>query len=621
MEQRREEGKKKIVIGDTAAAVLLACAGAIGLIGIIAPGSTAIGGYTASERYINITYTNSFFALIFWGMGIYIQRRLFPVFRQACRREKIYAYVFSFLLSGALHFGARLESTENVNFKDIKLYLFIILFGFFLAPLVHSLWDAILKHKKDDAKKNDKKPLKLTAVWPVIFALWIPTFLAFFPGAFVYDAMDEYVQVISRQFTMHHPLLHVLALGGTIHFFEYIGAGANAGIAVYTLIQMGICSFVAAYFVIFLQKLGATKKYLLGTILILGLFPIFPMYAVCSAKDTLFTAAFLMIVLLLLQCAREEKGFFDKRIVLFLAASVLMMLLRNNGMYAYLVSIPIIALCFFAAGKEKAVIGRLALLMVLSVVMYFGGQYCFKLACHATDNEHQEMLTVPIQQIARVYNYAPEVFSEEEKEILYEVLPENFLITYTARCSDVLKSGFDNAAYERDPSRYRKLWLDIGKRKPYIYLNAWLVNSYGYWYPDMVINVYGGNQMFTYQYKDSSYFGFETEPPGERVSLFPVYESFYKSISLELFQQRVPVLSMLFSPGCMFWLTAFGFFGIMRQKKWERLAAFVPVILLWGTVLLGPTVLVRYVLILWFMVILLPIAGFGEWNESKNQQE
>ena len=59
----------------------------------------------------------------------------------------------------------------------------------------------------------------------------------------------------------------------------------------------------------------------------------------------------------------------------------------------------------------------------------------------------------------------------------------------------------------------------------------------------------------------------------------------------------------------------------MRQKKWERLAAFVPVVLLWGTVLLGPTVLVRYVLILWFMVILLPIAGFGEWNESKNQQE
>lgn len=619
MEQKNGERKNRIVLGNTASAVLLSWAGAIGLIGIIAPGSTSVGGYTGSDKYVNLTYTNSFFALLFWGLGVYVLLKLLPSFRQTGKREKIFAYVFSFLLSIALHFGAKLESLENVNFKDVKLYLLIILFAVFLAPLIHSLWNEILTFTaKNDGKKNENKPLKLTRIWLVIFALWIPTFLAFFPGAFVYDAMDEYVQVISRQFTMHHPLLHVLALGGIIHTFEYIGLGANAGIAVYTLLQMGICSWVAAYFVVVLQKLGAAKKYLLGIILIIGLFPVFPMYAVCTAKDTLFTAALLMVVLLILQCAIEEKTFFDKKMILFVAASVIMMLLRNNGMYAYLVAIPFIALCMKAAGNGKGVIVRLVVLMLLSVFMFFGGRYCLKLICHAIDNEHQEMLTVPIQQLARVYKYSPESFSEEEKDILYEVLPQNYLETYTPRCSDILKSGFDNDAYEKNPERYRKLWWEIGKKKPYVYINAWLVNCYGYWYPDMIINVYGGNQMYTFKYVDSSYFGFETEPPGERKSLFPIYERFYRNISLELFQQRVPVMSMLFSPGFMFVLFAFFFVGMMRDKMWKQLTAVIPVFFLWCTVLLGPTVLVRYVLILWFMVLIMPVV-FVKGHKQKKE--
>jgi hypothetical protein len=100
-------------------------------------------------------------------------------------------------------------------------------------------------------------------------------------------------------------------------------------------------------------------------------------------------------------------------------------------------------------------------------------------------------------------------------------------------------------------------------------------------------------------YKDISYFGFETEPPGERHSLFPLLERFYRNISLELYQQKVPVISMLFAPGFVFILFAGHLLGLMKDKKWITVAAYSPVWLLWATVLLGPTVLVRYVLILW----------------------
>lgn len=144
------------------------------------------------------------------------------------------------------------------------------------------------------------------------------------------------------------------------------------------------------------------------------------------------------------------------------------------------------------------------------------------------------------------------------------------------------------------------LWLDKFKEKPITYLNAWFMTSYGYWYPDTVINVYGGQQRFTFQYGDSSYFGFETEQPGERDSKFPWLEEQYRKMSLELYQQNVPGLSMLFSPGMLFWLFAFSLIHCIYQKKLSWLLPLGSIFLLWGTAILGPTFLVRYVLILWF---------------------
>ena len=592
-----ETNKKnnKILISDNACSVILAFLGCVGCVGIMA-GKT-------------ISYTNSCFAVIIFALSLYAFKNVVPEFRQSGMRNKVYAYIFGGLISVALHMGAALEVYDSVNFKSVELYLCSVCLAIYLAPFIHALWNKLFQSRA--LKKNDEKPLNFFSVWLMIFVLWIPTFMAFFPGAFVYDATDEYVEVISRQFTMHHPLIHVLLLGGLVHLGEYIGVGANAGIAIYTIFQMAAMSWIIAYVVTALQKMGVGRKWLLGTVVFTGVFPLFPMYAVCSAKDTLFTGAFAMIVILLIQFAKDSAEFFDKKIFLFVAASTMMMLLRNNGAYAYMAAIILLIPCFIWSGIDRKHWTKILIMMVLSVVLYKGTSYCLKLATHATDFENQEMLTVPIQQITRVYTYAPEAFTEEEKEVLYEVLPESHLKTYNPRCSDVLKSGFNNSAYNQNPGRYRKLWGTIGARRPLIYLNAWLVNSYGYWYPDMIINVYKGNQMRTFQYRDSSYFGFETEVPGERHSLFPLLETLYRNISLELFQQKVPVISMLFSPGFAFYVFAAYFVGLMREKRYKYLAAYIPVLLLWGTVLLGPTILVRYVLILWFII---PLMGVDSSN-------
>lgn len=218
----------------------------------------------------------------------------------------------------------------------------------------------------------------------------------------------------------------------------------------------------------------------------------------------------------------------------------------------------------------------------------------------AQDSENQEMLTVPIQQLARVWKYEEDSLTEEQKQTLYEILPKEALPFYTAKVSDGVKRWFDNEAFAADPWKYAVLWAEVGIRHPFTYLNAWFMTSYGFWYPDTVIDVYRGNGVFTFTYKDSSFFGYEVELPGTRESKIPWLDGVYRDMSLEIAQQKIPAVSMLFSPGFLFWVFVFtGGYAYYRKKN-EWLLPFGMILLLWLTVILGPTYLPRYVLILWF---------------------
>ena len=575
----------------------------------------------------NFWYTNSFFAVFFFAINLYMIKRIYPFFHNASKWNKWFAILFSFSLSVALHFGARLDTDGYITFINIWLWISILSFTLYFSVFIHAVWEHILDFairitEKNIVQATDKKESMINSnnnfvrivklinkildksilTWISLFALWIPTFLAFFPGAFVYDAQDEYVQVASRQFTTHHPLLHELLLGVPIRAAEHLGLHANVGITIYTLFQMMILSGVFAYALFLLKKWNVNYRYRGITLLIFGLFPVFPMYVVCSAKDTLFTACLFLVILSLLDYLREKEEWKDnkKRVVIFVAASIGMMLLRNNGIYAYLLLIPMLLLLGIKRWKKTVV------LMLLSIFLFFLCSVTLKISLHASNEEHQEILTVPIQQLARTYQYAPDTFTEEEKQGLFEILSPEALNTYAPKVSDIIKSQFNNATYEANPRKYLSLWVKIGLRKPFIYVNAWFLTSYGYWYPDAILNSYGGIQRFTFQYHDSSYFGFETEPPGIRCSMLPALEEWYRNISLELFQQRIPVVSMLFSPGFLFWIFAFFWVYLLREKKREIFAVLSIIAFLWITVIFGPATLIRYMLVLWFIVPVLP---------------
>ena len=527
---------------------------------------------------------------------------------------------FGFVLACTL--GSRLEADGYLLLTDWRLWLSLPFLTLFFAALLERLYGLLEERMAGEgvkaaggarAEEQEGAAVRkagLFSLWenlPVgkrrllvflfFLIVWGIVLLAVWPGFFVYDAQEEFNQVAQRRFTTHHPLLHVLLLGGIISAGNKLFGSYNAGIACYMIFQMTVLALCFTWVTDFLRKKGAPVWLRVAGTLYFAFFPVIQMYVLCSAKDTLYSAAMLAVILLLVQMAEEREAFFStkKNVAALAGALCLMALMRHNGLYILILLIPAMAAL---AGRKQWM--RAALAGLCALILTLGVSAGLKTVFHAEDSENQEMLTVPIQQLARTWTLSPEVFTEEEEEVLFSFLPREALERYTPKLSDNVKISFNNAAYAQDSSAFWRLWLSIGGKAPASYLNAWLLTSYGFWYPDAVLDGYQGNTVFTFTYGESSYFGYETELPGQRHSFIPWLDALFEKMSLELFQQRVPVVSMLFSPGFLFWVYAAGIVFLVRCGRFRQAAAFLPAGLNWLTVLLGPTSLVRYVLIFWF---------------------
>lgn len=551
-------------------------------------------------------FTNSIFSVFVWLLCLYAVNWSLRTIDLHDRRGWTIAAVFSFFFTVAMLFGVRLEAEGNVDFKDIRLWISLPVLTCLFTILIRKFWNflggmeirkkAIAEHVRIPA--SPAKTARYANILTFFFMIlcWIPVFLAVYPGFFVYDAQDEWVQVAARSFNTHHPLIHVLLLGGIVCAVHKYTDSYNLGIACYMIVQMVIVSGSFTYLLSFMRRKQVAKGIRLFSLLYYAFFPVIVMFTLCSAKDTIFTAALLLLLLSLLDMGSDAGTFFasGKKQLFFAACAVAMMLFRRNGVYAFAVMIPILLYC------HRTHIKRLCLLCAAIFLTYFLINGGLAAALHAAHGENQEILTVPIQQLARTYKFNRDTFTQEDIDTLHEVLPEEALVLYNPKLSDPVKVQFRNEAFAADRSKYMGLWLRIGLKKPLSYLNAWLVNSYGFWYPDTVIDVYSGNTVFTFTYEDSSYFGYEVEAPGFRDSKIPWLDEAYRKLALEISQEKIPIWSMLYSPGGIFWGIAFVYAYVLYRRKYHLMIPYLMVLLVWLTVLLGPTYLPRYVLIFWF---------------------
>ena len=243
------------------------------------------------------------------------------------KKQNVTAWLMSGLfgiLSGIfLVFGYQLEKYDNVNFKDAGTYALILCFAVILTIDVRYVWrnyDGARQGKKlfgfvtlgGRTEPKEEKNFMIKS-WAIMAVLNTIVILAEFPGFFVYDAQDELNEVLTRTFSTHHPLLHVLLLGGTIAVFHKLTGSWNGGIFIYTFFQMLVITLILAYVMDYMRKKGIGKRSLIAWNLYYGVFPVIVMYNLCSSKDGLFTAFLLYVTLSLIKLVEDREAFLKSR--------------------------------------------------------------------------------------------------------------------------------------------------------------------------------------------------------------------------------------------------------------------------------------------------------------------
>ncbi|MDE6600788.1 MAG: hypothetical protein K2K90_01215 [Lachnospiraceae bacterium] len=491
----------------------------------------------------------------------------------------------------------------------------------------------------------------------LIFLCWMPVFLAYYPSVFAYDAEGQLYQVLAGDYSTHHPLLHTLFLGAFFRLGMALGS-CSAGMAVHSVVQMALMACVFGWALSFLYQRRVPGWARVVLFLFFALFPANSVLAISTTKDVLFAALVLLYTLCLhrMVCVQDMQSGVKTQAA-YIVLGVLMLLFRNNAVYAFVVSVPVVCIglgrgkhCLengeqgekggsgdgfpgersedrVRAGKRHVWGGspprRTYLHITLMIFVLYGiCAFSLKAVTRAQNGSPREMLSVPLQQMARTRVEAEEKIDLSLRQELEKYIPAEWVFAaYNPHLADPVKN---RAVIHDDPAGLVKTWIRLGLEHPAIYIDAFLDNSLGLWYlwDTSHAQVYGigAESGFGYLSTDNRVMpaGFEVEEH----SLLPGLRAFMERIVSDNAYSKLPAVRLLFAPALYWWLLCLYFVTAFCRKRYRET---LPVVFLGAyclTLLLSPTVLVRYIypLMVTIPVILPCLMVDIESVESENRQ-
>lgn len=506
--------------------------------------------------------------------------------------------------------GYQLDTFDTLDFLDKRLYLVWGAVAVLAGIAVYLLWQGLdrlaartgkavcrsVEYQQDnmsEAVGKGSRRGKWVLCTGLLFLCWLPALFSLFPGAFSYDALDEWTQVQQWSLTSHHPVAHVLLLGGLVEGFFHLTGSYNVGIAVYSVLQMLILAGVFASTINFMEEFGIPRFWRVVSLLFYAFSPVSQLFSICATKDVLFTGAELVFFLYTVRLAVNRELPADRKKMFYFGLSAFCtMIFRNNGVYIVLFTLVVlIFVCRKTCRKYPKNWILFLLVILVPYLLYTGPVYG---ALDVAPGGVEEMLSVPLQQMARVYRYDRDSLEGEELELLYRYVDREALEKYRATVADFVKKGFHREAFEQDKAGFFRLWAKWGISHPLTYLNSFLVNTVDAWYPGAVID--------GYRHADGrgSYFDYKVDFPGTETVYLKTLHDHYESLSHDVQVQKKPLAFLLLSPGWYFLCTLILFFYSWSRRKYRLLLPFSVFIFHFLTVLLGPMILVRYMLLFFF---------------------
>lgn len=425
----------------------------------------------------------------------------------------------------------------------------------------------------------------------IIFCLfiffYIPPFLALYPGVFGNDGPVEIVQVFadSQELTAHHPLAHILLLSGCFMAGHLLTGDYNAGMVIYSIIQMLVMAGCFTYVLIWVKKRNTALPLRVLSFMFFALNPIIQLLVFNTTKDTIFSGFFVVCFVKLIDLFENTENTAGnwKWCIGFLLITVGMCLFRKQGYY--LLAFVLVGVLLFYLGKKR----KALLLLAVSVIIgwFLMGPFINLLGIPQGDS--REMFSVPMQQLARVwkeYDDGTIELDEDDRKMIEDLIPVENLQNYHEDNADYVKTGFDTEIFESNLSGYIKLYIKLGVEHPLIYINAFGRMLSGFWDLDQ----YGYYRSLLYEntYKDPFFNIFDIQ----RNSQFQQYEEYLTQTAL--YTQQMPVWRIIYSQALPTWILAALF--VIKAFEGNRAVLGSSLLLVgqWGIQLLSPAMLVRY---------------------------
>ena len=443
----------------------------------------------------------------------------------------------------------------------------------------------------------------------LLLLAWLPVYLAYYPGICAYDAPVQTGQIMEHYYFDHHPIVHTLLLQGMLWLGSHIFGSVNAGMACYTAAQMLLLAGSMAYGMWVLHRRKAPVAAWLSVLLLGMFFPFHWYMSVSMTKDTVFSAFLLLQLVSLTDLLMEDRRSIRPGIrdLLFGIGTVGMILFRNNGKYAMIVLLAFLFLMFCFGKRARKLWGRL---FAVSVVAFGVGLFVLSAVfniTHAEQGDRREMLSMPIQQMSRCMIYhggvgvLPEddgTMTEQDKALINDFILDEAYRDYDPGIADPVKRHTNTYVVRYRSGEFIKTYLHLLSAYPGDMINAALAVDAGFLSPfdttHATVNQTGEKEGLGYVQTRWDE-GVLNERGIYKDSKFPWMYERLENWAENNGYLRIPLLKYIFVPGSYLWLYL-GLAAVLFITDRKRFC--LPLVIVggyYGTMLLGPTVQMRYV--------------------------
>lgn len=455
-------------------------------------------------------------------------------------------------------------------------YIYITSISIIIMRNLPSLIEKIENKKEYRLFTGNKKSIIFVAV--VFFIAYLPYLLYYYPGNVLIDSTVQIMQGMGDwEFTTHHPPIHTAIITICVKLGYLLSGSYNFGAFIYTLLQTLITCFIFSFTIYYMARKKVPVPVRVISVLFYALCPTISFLTITMYKDVPFAIMMLVLTICMTEIATNTENFMKNRIriILTIIAVFLVAIFRNNGLYAMILTLPIVVLML---KKYRLKIGAIFLTGIVICLVVTGPIYNL---CGIGKGSSKEAFSVILQQFARITKYKGDQLTQEEKDAIYKYLPvDNIAELYNPVFSDPVKHQFSDEAFKEDKITLIKTYLQLGVKYPLHTIASLICNSFGYYYPNTLgWGVYTGvnDECFTNNGVD---YGIKEQP----LVQLPVLDKINEFVN----SRNIPIISMFLSIGFLFWVMIFGMIYCIYTKKYNLLLIYIPILCMWITILASP---------------------------------